>query len=631
MMKPETTPQILDPRGNPISMSGFRGGQTTREMLSWNPPVRSADAELLPDIKGLMGRAYDQQRNSAMISGGLQIHLDNVVGAGLRLSSKPDYKALGQDADWAAEWSRIVERKFRLYADDPDCYIDAGRRNTFGSLIVLGYLQYKTAGATLATAEWLPDRACKYSTAIQMVDAARLSNPHGMMDTARLRGGVEMDRMGAPTAYHFRSALQSDSRFAGSNTYDWKRVERETRWGRQKVIHLFEQKRPGQSVGISSMAPIIANSFKRGKLQDVSMDAAILNSMYAAILKTDMDYARAADTLGAGEVPDYTEAMLKSGNEFYGDRGVQMNGTKVLRLFPGDDFSFTTSDHPGPNFVEFERSFLRDLAAGWNMTYEQLARDYTQTNYSGARAGLMESWKHMMAQRQLSPAKLASSIFALWLEEAIDKGEIELPPGAPDFYEAKAAYCKCRWIGPPKGQIDPLKESKADELEMDMGTLTFEDACASRGLDWEEQLEQIARETKRKNELGLRRADNRGYMVPESDDSDAVDSQVNAVDDEPEDKTENENKSDPDTIKKQADAYGVSVRAGALTPQPEDEKQFRKNAGLPEMSTEVQASWKQAGNTRHPITLQDGKTVKANQDIAIDNADGNDEDKEIES
>ena len=80
---------------------------------------------------------------------------------------------------------------------------------------------------------------------------------------------------------------------------------------------------------------------------------------------------------------------------------------------------------------------------------------------------------------------------------------MELPPGSQDFYTAKTAWCRCDWIGPGKGHIDPLKEAKADQLEMQMGTLTLEQACAERGQDWEETLEQIAREQKRMAELGI--------------------------------------------------------------------------------------------------------------------------------
>nr|VFJ60603.1 MAG: Phage portal protein, lambda family [Candidatus Kentron sp. FM]VFJ60852.1 MAG: Phage portal protein, lambda family [Candidatus Kentron sp. FM]VFK13117.1 MAG: Phage portal protein, lambda family [Candidatus Kentron sp. FM] len=69
-------------------------------------------------------------------------------------------------------------------------------------------------GEVLATAEWLPDRGGPYdkhyATAIQIIDPARLCNPNDLMDTDRLRAGVELDRHGAPRAYHIREAMQGD-------------------------------------------------------------------------------------------------------------------------------------------------------------------------------------------------------------------------------------------------------------------------------------------------------------------------------------------------------------------------------------------------------------------------------------
>lgn len=59
-----------------------------------------------------------------------------------------------------------------------------------------------------------------------------------------------------------------------------------------------------------------------------------------------------------------------------------------------------------------------------------------------------------------------------------------------------------------------------------------------------------------------------------------------------------------ESLKGKFDAYGVAVRAGALTPQTADEQRFRKEAGLPAMSTEVNSAWTDDGGIRRPITLQ---------------------------
>ena len=109
------------------------------------------------------------------------------------------------------------------------------------------------------------------------------------------------------------------------------------------------------------------------------------------------------------------------------------------------------ANHPGPNYAEFEKSTLRHMAAAFGISYEQLARDYSETNYSGARAGMVEAWKFFTSRRTLIASRFASMIYALWLEEAIDRGEAELPPGAADFYAVKTALARCDWIGPGRG------------------------------------------------------------------------------------------------------------------------------------------------------------------------------------
>lgn len=55
------------------------------------------------------------------------------------------------------------------------------------------------------------------------------------------------------------------------------------------------------------------------------------------------------------------------------------------------------------------------------------------------------------------------------------------------------------------------------------------------------------------------------------------------------------------------DAYGVGVRAGAITPQQDDETAFRERAKLPAMSSAAKAQWTKDKGVRRPITLvQDG-------------------------
>jgi lambda family phage portal protein len=485
-------------------VGGHAAARYSRELASWNPALRSPDADLLPDLNILQARAHDLSRNYALVAGGVQVQLDNIIGAGLKLTAKPDYRALGMSADWAEEWSDEVEAKFRLYADDLDCYCDAARMNTVAGLIGMAFRSYLITGEALATVEYLPRHPARYATAFQMIDPARLSNPHNGYDRTNLRAGVEIDHFGAPLAYHIRSALPSDIRF-GTPVSSWKRVARETKWGRLQVIHLFEQERPGQTRGKASIVAGLAKAKMLERFQGVNLEAAIVNAMYAAVIESESSLPLVMESMGGGgdSVADASLTMKAVQDVLHENNSVTLDGVKIPVLPPGDKLTFTSSNHPGPNYAEFEKSTLRHLAASFGVSYEQLARDYSQTNYSGARAGMIEAWKSFTAKRKLIPGRFATLIYSLWLEEAIDRGDVQLPAGTPDFYVAKTAWTRCEWIGPGKGHIDPLKEAQADQLEMNMGTLTLEQACAERGQDWKETLEQVAMEKRYMAKLGI--------------------------------------------------------------------------------------------------------------------------------
>ena len=52
------------------------------------------------------------------------------------------------------------------------------------------------------------------------------------------------------------------------------------------------------------------------------------------------------------------------------------------------------------------------------------------------------------------------------------------------------------------------------------------------------------------------------------------------------------------------DAYGVGVRAGALTPQMTDEIYIRDLMDLPPMSPQALAYWAETDGVRKPLTIK---------------------------
>ncbi|MCO6901713.1 phage portal protein, partial [Pseudomonas aeruginosa] len=113
---------------------------------------------------------------------------------------------------------------------------------------------------------------------------------------------------------------------------------------------------------------------------------------------------------------------------------------------------------PNANFAGFEGAMLRNAAAAIGISYEQLTQDWSQTNYSSARAALVEVWRTLSRRRMDFGIGFCTPIYATFLEEAFELGELPLPAGAPDFIEARAEYARAQWIGPGRGWVDPVKE-----------------------------------------------------------------------------------------------------------------------------------------------------------------------------
>lgn len=496
---------ILDAGGRPLRMqqdTAYSGASRfDAEMLSWRPALQSPDVELLPERDTMVARTRDLRRNNPLASGAVQSHIDTVVGSGLRLVAKPDWKALGLSVEWAEAWEREVQGRWRLYAEDPDFYCDAGRRLNFSGLLNQGYRSYMESSEILATLEWLPRRSDRYATCVNMVHPDRLSNPRDRADAWRLRGGVELDGFGGPLAYHLRNAHESDQRWIDAPAWGWKRVPTYTVRGRRQVIHIFDCEQPGQTRGKPAFVSVLSDMWMLKRWKKASVQAAIINAMYSATIKSSMADVR--DALGESNNDDQLKAYMAAKQAWHKDKSVHFDGAKVLQLLPGEEFDLKSAQHPAAGFAEFESATLRHIAAGLNMSYEQLSRDYSKTNYSSARAAMLEAWRFFSGRRHHIASAFASQIYACWLEEALDRADVQIPRGAPDFYTAKTAWTRCQWIGAPRGHIDELKEIEARREKYELGITTLEALCAEEGEDWEEIQEQRARERARITALGM--------------------------------------------------------------------------------------------------------------------------------
>lgn len=516
--------------GGERAMGAFEGADRLNSSIAlWGSPLQSVDLDVLPEKPVIDGRSRDMLRNDAFVQGGSNLHKDNIVGAHYLLNCRPSSRIVRgkQDDAWEEAFQEEVEEKWELYSDSPDHWVDAARTNNFTSLIRMAVGIHLMSGEVLATAEWRSNSGGPFSTAIQMVDLDRLSDPQDRVlpwvTLPNQRAGIQYDAYGAPETYYIRSAHPNDYGPLSFDLPKWKPVPLRKPWGRLQVIHLFEQVRPDQSRGVTEMAAALKAMKITHTWRDITVQHAVTQAMYAAAITSDLPAMDIMQRMGAGEsveaaaaaITAYAEGYLGSVAQYAGKNGIAIDGVKVPRLFPGEKLDLLSAKGNGPLGAEFEQSLLRYIAASLGVSYEQLSRDYTHTNYSSARAAMNETWKFMLSRKKLIADRFATLIFRLWLEEAINAGQIEAAKGI-DIYDAPSkrgaygrlnmtfdALTRCEWVGSSRGQIDEYKETQAAVLRIQNGLSTAEDELARLGKDWRKVYRQLKREQMLRESLGL--------------------------------------------------------------------------------------------------------------------------------
>lgn len=490
--------QGFDPRAVP----GFpyEGGELEGQYWSrWRQAIRSPDLEYLPNRDNVVARARDLVRNEPVAAAAVSRRKNAAIGRGWRLSAKPSARTLKITPEAATELGAQIEAEWRTFADSHAFTCDAERRLTFGQQLRLACHGLMADGEAIGVCEWAADEGTRYATRLRMVDPDRLSNPTGRINNAFWRNGVESNHLGQPLRYWFRQAHPADYVWTGE-AFEWIGIDRFTPWGRPQVFHVFEHERAHQSRGVTRFVQSLKKFRALSRFTDATLQNAAINALYVGFVTSSAGPEAISDALSTEDFNKLSAAR----REWYGKNPVGASEEARFAVLPsGDEVKMATAARQVTGFDQFVRTVHREIATSLDITYEEMTMDYSQTNYSSARAALIHAWAATQADVGLIEAQLVRPFYVAWLEEAFDKGFIEPPKGAPDFAEAPDAYAEAKWIGPPRGYIDPVKEVLAAAARMELNVTTLADEAAAEGHYWEDQLRQAAREDKLRAELGL--------------------------------------------------------------------------------------------------------------------------------
>lgn len=448
-------------------------------MAGWHP-VRIGSQQASMDRQTLVDRAEDLAANDGHAASLIDTKTLNISGWGLAPQSRLRASDLDLPQDEVRKIRRDQERAFRLWCREAHA---AGQLHFF-DMQGLAIRDALRSGEFLFLSRMLDDPGRRFAFALQDVDPSRLCSPFARLDDPNLRDGIEIDPgTGAPLRYHIKNPS-----VGAYEIEDWQTVEAR-RGHRRIVFHGYRYSRSEQWRGEPALASVVKLFKDKYDFLDYEVVAQILTSSLPMAIKT------ALGGMGLGGEGE------ESPQRVYHQR---INPAQILYLNEGEEAQMLQSNRPGNNFESFFRLILRTIGAAAGVPYEQLLKDFSQTNYSSARAALLEFWRVCTEYRNWFLRHFCDPIWTYVQEEALLRGYWSIPGGDINrFYADMDLWTAVWWAPPPRGYVDPLKEVEAAERSVAMGFLSHSDVIGEQGRDAEEVFDQIAEDRRALAERGI--------------------------------------------------------------------------------------------------------------------------------
>lgn len=434
-----------------LQINGYRNARYTRVSGRTRPTEGRADfwLEVGYDRRELVDRARQLERDSVIAEALLSRATENVVGNGYKLRAQSTNPA----------WNDQVEEMWHEWVMNE---ADIRGLSTLHDLMALSYRSWLRDGDVGVIKHM--------SGALQFVESDQIANPLGNIPTKKHIDGVELDENGKPVA--FLVVTDPDPQWASV------RFGQEfTRVPAQDMLYLARRQRHGQTRGLSAFSSI---SWLLDQI-DGHLEAVTVAARMAACVGLIIERQNRQSGL--------TQVVDSHGNV---RRQLTLEPGMIGEIGQGDKIHQIDPKNPAQSFPDYLATLGRLVGLSFGLPLEIAFLDFSRTNYSSARASLLQAHK-VWEIHQGMMARFQSEIYRWWLYRQMTTGKVR----------ARRDAFKHDWIMPGWKWVDPEKELNADLAAVDAGIMSLADLAEKQGKDLSKLLDARAAEIKLKEQLGI--------------------------------------------------------------------------------------------------------------------------------
>lgn len=458
--------------------AAFTGAKVGRLTSSWTTTNTSIDADLWRALPALRARSRDLFQNNEYGRAFALAVRANVAGPrGFTLQNR----ARTADGKLDLRANDTIEQTWKRWRATRQC--DVTRKLSGAEMDRLIAETVARDGEVLVRKVRGYDNRAGY--ALQLLEADRLDHDYDVGSYAatgnEIRMGVELDRWGAPVAYHIRSTHPGDYTYRSARGVHYERVPA------TEMLHLFIPLRPEQTRGVPWAHAAMTVLHHCGDYRESAVVAARVGA-------AQMGFFTTPDGLPPGADP--TSAIPPGDSE---------NGAMVQHVEPGEfrtlaegqTFQPFNPDYPHEQFDAFTKSTLRGTAVAFGMSYHRLTGDLEGVNYSSARIGEMSERDMWRAVQSWLIGAFYEDVFEDWLTWQLATNRLPMSPA--DFNRLhQPTFVPRAWEW-----VDPLKEGQGHKLSVDERFTTRSRVILSRGDDPDEVWREAEAENEMLRERGL--------------------------------------------------------------------------------------------------------------------------------